>query len=141
MEHTMKAVGNIVNTIRNLDSALKAITDNDEWAVKAKEGIKDARNYFVLVANADKKVSMMCTLYKEMLDRGLASIDISDDDVDLEPADILSALKEFGMSRFTMSMSNMYTVLFANHFFNNGFTVTRVRKLNDGKSAFEFERK
>lgn len=141
MEHTMKAVGNIVNTIRNLDSALKAITDNDEWAVKAKEGIKDARNYFVLVANADKKVSMMCTLYKEMLDRGLASIDISDNDVDLEPADILSVLKEFGMGRFTMSMSNMYTLLFASHFCNNGFTVTRVRRLNDGKSAFEFEQK
>lgn len=40
MEHTMKTVGNIVNTLRNLDSALKAITGNDDGAVKAREGIK-----------------------------------------------------------------------------------------------------
>lgn len=141
MEHTMKTVGNIVNTLRNLDSALKAITGNDDGAVKAREGIKDARNYIVLIANADREFGIMCTLYKEMLDRGLASIDISDDDFHIEPADILSVLKEFGMGRFTMSMSNKYTTIFANHFCDNGCTVTRVRRLNDGKSAFEFERK
>lgn len=126
MEHTMKTVGNIVNTLRNLDSALKAITGNDDGAAKAREGIKDARNYIVLIANAD---------------RGLASIDISDNDFHLETADILSVLEEFGMGRFTMSMSNKYTTVYAADFCNNGFTVTRFRRLNDGKYAFEFERK
>lgn len=141
MEHTMKTVGNIVNTLRNLDSALKTIASNDDGAAKAREGIKDARNYIVLIANADREFGIMCTLYKEMLDRGLASIDISDDDFHLETADILSVLEEFGMGRFTMSMSNKYTTVYAADFCNNGFTVTRFRRLNDGKYAFEFERK
>lgn len=141
MEHTMETVENICNTVKSLDNAMNFITEVGDEHQKPKEGIRAAREYILSAVNADKRFSQMCKLYKEMLDRGLASIDISDNDVDLETADILSVLEEFGVGRFTMSMSNKYTTVYAADFCNNGFTVTRFRRLNDGKYAFEFERK
>lgn len=138
MIHTIAAVENICTTVMNLEKAKASIIGKDEEAEKAKEGIMDARDYILSAVNADTRFNDMCNLYKEMLDRNLTYIDISDGDLYLSSHKIINIFREFGVARFTMSMSNTETMKYADDFCNNGYYVAGMCNLNDSKPAITF---
>lgn len=138
MEHTMETVENICNTVKSLDNAMDFITGVGDEHQKPKEGIRAAREYILSAANADKKFGTMCKLFKEALDRDLTYIDISDMDLYVRSDEVIGLFKEFGVVKFTMSMSNTATMTYASDFCDSGYHVTGMCKLNDGKPAITF---
>lgn len=140
MEHTMETVENICNTVKSLDNAMDFITEVGDEHQKVKEGIRAAREYILSAVNADTRFSQMCKLFTEALDRDLTYIDISDMDLWLSDDEIVDLLREFGVSRFTMSMSNTNTIRYASIFWGIGFSLECMCKLEDGKFAIVFGR-
>lgn len=138
MIHTIAAVENICTTVKSLEMAMNCIIGNDAEAEKNREGIRVARGYILSAANVDKKFGTMCKLFTEALNRDLTYIDISDMDLYVRSDEVISLFKEFGVGKFTMSMSNTATMTYASDFCDSGYHVTGMCKLNDGKPTITF---
>lgn len=142
MEHTMKTVGNICNNMKSLEEVLQDLTsishsNNSLEIESAMNSLKATMHYIYKMVDDDKELSKMCVMYKDSLDRGLSEIDISGND--LSAHEIVALFAEFNVRSFTMSMNNKYTIYNANVFFEAGYRLREVYKLQDGKMAIHFQ--